>query len=201
MMQHDETPQHNQSSQSGRQQTAQRVRVEGLTKYFGSKIVLDNVTFGVSPHEVVCLIGASGSGKSTLLRCVSDLVEFEGGEIYLDGAPTHDPSFGKNGLHKRVGIVFQAYNLFPHINVMNNITLAPRKVHGVSRGESEAYAKELLELFGLEEFMSSYPEQLSGGQQQRVAIVRAMATRPDVLLLDEITAAPPRPRRPCCPSC
>jgi polar amino acid transport system ATP-binding protein len=169
--------------------STERVRIHNLTKYFGNKLVLDNVSLTVSQHEVVCLIGASGSGKSTLLRCVSDLVEYEGGEIRLDGVPIHDPSFGKNGLHKRVGIVFQAYNLFPHINVLNNITLAPRKVHGRSRKESEAHAHELLSLFGLEGFATSYPEQLSGGQQQRVAIVRAMANNPDVLLLDEITAA------------
>ena len=170
-------------------ETKQRVRIDGLTKYFGNKMVLDDVSLGVSPHEVVCLIGASGSGKSTLLRCVSDLVEFEGGEIYLDNVPIQDPSFGRNGLHKRVGIVFQAYNLFPHMRVLDNITLAPRRVHGVSRRESEAYAYELLRLFGLDGFAASYPEQLSGGQQQRVAIIRAMATKPDVLLLDEITAA------------
>ena len=169
--------------------TEQRVRIEHLTKYFGDKLVLDDVSLGVRQHEVVCLIGASGSGKSTLLRCVSDLVEFEGGEILLDDVPIHDPQFGKNGLHKRVGIVFQAYNLFPHIKVMDNITLAPRKVHGVSRRDSEAKAHELLALFGLDDFAHSYPEQLSGGQQQRVAIIRAMATNPDVLLLDEITAA------------
>ena len=166
-----------------------RVRIEHLTKFFGDKLVLDDVDVTVRPHEVVCLIGASGSGKSTLLRCVSDLVEFEGGTILLDDVPIHDPSFGKNGLHKRVGIVFQAYNLFPHMSVLDNITLAPRRVHGVSRRESEAGAHELLALMGLEEFARSYPEQLSGGQQQRVAIVRAMATNPDVLLLDEITAA------------
>lgn len=188
MIRNDQATKHTQTNKDGSQGT-QRVRVEGLTKYFGNKIVLDDVTLGVSPHEVVCLIGASGSGKSTLLRCVSDLVEFEGGDIYLDGTPIHDPSFGKNGLHKRVGIVFQAYNLFPHISVLNNITLAPRKVHGVPRAESEAYAGELLSLFGLDEFKNSFPEQLSGGQQQRVAIIRAMATKPDVLLLDEITAA------------
>ena len=170
-------------------ENGERVRIHKLTKYFGDKMVLDNVSLSVSRHEVVCLIGASGSGKSTLLRCVSDLVEYEGGEIRLDGVPIHDPSFGKNGLHKRVGIVFQAYNLFPHINVLDNITLAPRKVHGRSRTESETRAHELLSLFGLDGFAKSYPEQLSGGQQQRVAIVRAMANDPDVLLLDEITAA------------
>jgi polar amino acid transport system ATP-binding protein len=174
---------------AGNAGAAQRVRIEHLTKYFGEKLVLDDVTLSVKPHEVVCLIGASGSGKSTLLRCISDLVEFEGGTIYLDGVPIHDPLFGKNGLHKRVGIVFQAYNLFPHISVIDNITLAPRKVHGISRTESEATANELLSLFGLEGFATSYPEQLSGGQQQRVAIIRALANNPEVLLLDEITAA------------
>jgi polar amino acid transport system ATP-binding protein len=167
----------------------ERLRIENLTKFFGDKLVLDDVNLGVRPHEVVCLIGASGSGKSTLLRCVSDLVEFEGGAIYLDDVSIHDEQFGRNGLHKRVGIVFQAYNLFPHMKVIDNITLAPRKVHGVSRRESEANAHRLLSLFGLDGFARSYPEQLSGGQQQRVAIIRAMATNPDVLLLDEITAA------------
>ncbi|MFP4302858.1 MAG: amino acid ABC transporter ATP-binding protein [Spirochaetaceae bacterium] len=167
----------------------QRLRIERLTKYFGKTMVLDDVSLSVAPHEVVCLIGASGSGKSTLLRCVTDLVEFETGEIFINGVPIHDPQLGKNGLHKMVGIVFQAYNLFPHMSVLDNITLAPRKVHGVSRTDSEAYARELLSLFGLDGFSHSYPEQLSGGQQQRVAIIRAMATRPQVLLLDEITAA------------
>jgi polar amino acid transport system ATP-binding protein len=171
--------------------TDYRLRIERLTKYFGRKLVLDDVSLSVRPHEVVCLIGASGSGKSTLLRCVSDLVDFDAGRIYLDEMSIHDPGFGKNGLHlhKRVGIVFQAYNLFPHMRVIDNITLAPRKVHGSTRAESEAKAHELLSLFGLDGFATSYPEQLSGGQQQRVAIIRAMATNPDVLLLDEITAA------------
>ncbi|MFP4010791.1 MAG: amino acid ABC transporter ATP-binding protein [Spirochaetaceae bacterium] len=166
-----------------------RLRIEHLTKYFGDKMVLDDVNVAVRPHEVVCLIGASGSGKSTLLRCVAGLVEFEGGNILLDDTPIHEPSLGRNGLHKRVGIVFQAYNLFPHMTVLDNITLAPRRVHGVPRAKSEAQAHELLRLFGLEDFAMSYPEQLSGGQQQRVAIIRAMANNPDVLLFDEITAA------------
>lgn len=166
-----------------------RVSIERLTKYYGSNIVLDDVDLAVENHEVVCLIGASGSGKSTLLRCINDLVEFESGDVKLDGVSIHDPSLARNEVHKRVGIVFQAYNLFPHMNVLDNITLAPRRVHGVSRIESESYAHELLSLFGLDGFAASYPEQLSGGQQQRVAIIRAMATRPDVLMLDEVTAA------------
>ena len=166
-----------------------KIEIENLTKYYGDKLVLDDVSLNISEHEVVCLIGASGSGKSTLLRCVNDLVPFDTGTIRLDGKSITDGEYAANELYKRVGIVFQAYNLFPHMNVLDNITLAPRKVHGVSREESETYACELLGLFGLDNFALSYPEQLSGGQQQRVAIVRALATRPDVLLLDEVTAA------------
>jgi polar amino acid transport system ATP-binding protein len=166
-----------------------RVHIEHLTKYFGDKMVLDDVNLSVPNHSVVCLIGASGSGKSTLLRCVNDLEEYDAGTVYLDGIPTYDDRFGRNEIHKRIGIVFQAYNLFPHMNVLDNITLAPRKVHGVPKKQSEARARELLELFGLQGFEKAYPEQCSGGQQQRVAIIRAMATDPDVLMLDEVTAA------------
>mgnify|MGYP001547124481 CR=1 FL=1 len=167
-----------------------KIDILNLTKYFGDKLVLDNVNLKIEEHEVVCLIGASGSGKSTLLRCINDLVEFDEGRIELDGVSIHDDKFYKtNELYKRIGIVFQSYNLFAHMNVLKNITLAPRYVHNVSKAEAEDYALELLKLFELEGFAKSYPEQLSGGQQQRVAIIRAMATRPDVLLLDEITAA------------
>jgi polar amino acid transport system ATP-binding protein len=165
------------------------VRISGLTKYYGSKLVLDDVDLAVAPHEVVCLIGASGSGKSTLLRCVNDLVEYDTGSIELDGVSIHDPSLGKSELYKRIGIVFQAYNLFPHMTVIDNVTLAPRRVHRRERAASEKAALELLALFGLDGFAASYPEQLSGGQQQRVAIVRALATNPEVLMLDEVTAA------------
>ncbi len=167
----------------------ERLRIDNLTKYYGDTLVLDAVSLNVAEHEVVCLIGASGSGKSTLLRCVSKLVEYDHGTILLDGVSIDDERFNSNELHKRVGIVFQAYNLFPHLTVLDNITLAPRKVHGVSRAESETKAHELLDLFALEGFARKYPEQLSGGQQQRVAIVRALATNPDVLMLDEVTAA------------
>ena len=166
-----------------------RIQIDRLTKYYGDNLVLDDVSLNVDEHEVVCLIGASGSGKSTLLRCVNDLVQFDAGSIMLDGVSIFDESFGRNGLHKRIGIVFQAYNLFPHMNVLDNITLAPRRVHGVGRAESEQDAHRLLALFGLEDYSRSYPEQLSGGQQQRVAIVRALANHPDVLMLDEVTAA------------
>ncbi|MFP4310952.1 MAG: amino acid ABC transporter ATP-binding protein [Nitriliruptoraceae bacterium] len=163
--------------------------VEDLTKYYGQTLVLDEVFLDVYEHEVVCLIGASGSGKSTLLRCINQLVPFDHGRIRVDGVPIDDPSFGRTGLRRRIGIVFQAYNLFPHLTVLDNVTLAPRKVHGVGRAEAEARAQELLALLDMDGFARSYPEQLSGGQQQRVAIVRALATSPDVLLLDEVTAA------------
>ncbi|MCF2971491.1 amino acid ABC transporter ATP-binding protein [Synechococcus sp. Nb3U1] len=167
----------------------ERIRIENLTKYYGQTLVLHSVNLSVQNHEVVCLIGASGSGKSTLLRCINRLVDFDYGRIYLDGIPITDPRFGNNQLQKRIGIVFQSYNLFPHLSVLENITLAPRKVHGVSKIESWELAMSLLDRFGMKTFAHSYPEQLSGGQQQRVAIVRALATQPDVLLLDEVTAA------------
>ncbi len=166
-----------------------KIEVEHLTKYYGKNLVLDDVSLSVADHEVVCLIGSSGSGKSTLLRCVNDLVPFNEGVVKLDGVSIHDPEFDVKDLYKRIGIVFQAYNLFPHMTVIDNITLAPKKVHGRKKAESEAHTKELLSLFGLGDFADSYPEQLSGGQQQRVAIVRAMANKPDILLLDEVTAA------------
>jgi polar amino acid transport system ATP-binding protein len=167
----------------------QRVEITSLTKYFGDNLVLDSVDLSVGIHEVVCLIGASGSGKSTLLRCINRLVDYDDGTILLDGVDIQDESLPQNQLRKRVGIVFQAYNLFPHMTVLDNITLAPRRVHGLGRAETEARAHELLELFEMGAFAGSYPDRLSGGQQQRVAIVRAMATNPDVLLLDEVTAA------------
>jgi len=166
-----------------------KIEIERLSKYYGENLVLNDVSLKIKAHEVVCLIGTSGSGKSTLLRCINDLVDFDSGIIKLDGVSIHDETFNANQLYKRIGIVFQSYNLFAHMTVLENITLAPRRVHNISRSESDAYAHELLSLFDLQEFAKSYPEQLSGGQQQRVAIIRAMANRPDVLLLDEITAA------------
>jgi len=166
-----------------------RVEIENLTKYFGDNLVLDRVNLGVDNHEVICLIGASGSGKSTLLRCINRLVEYDDGRILIDGVDVQDESLPQNQLRKRIGIVFQAYNLFPHMTVLDNITLAPRKVHGLDRAATESRARELLELFDMGDYSNSYPDRLSGGQQQRVAIVRAMATSPDVLLLDEVTAA------------
>jgi polar amino acid transport system ATP-binding protein len=169
--------------------TTPMIDIDTVTKYFGEKLVLDRVSLRIAPHEVVCLIGASGSGKSTLLRCVNRLVAHDYGTIRLDGVAVDDPRFGKTGLQKRVAIVFQSYNLFTHMNVLDNITLAPRRVHGQSRAEAEDRGRDVLARFGMAGFAASYPEQLSGGQQQRVAIARALMTRPDVLLLDEITAA------------
>jgi polar amino acid transport system ATP-binding protein len=166
-----------------------RIEIEKLTKYYGEKMVLDGVDLSVEPHEVVCLIGASGSGKSTLLRCINGITDFDDGSVRIDGVDIYDEKFGRTGLYKKVGIVFQAYNLFPHMTVLQNVTLAPIKVHGRERGEAEAAGRKLLELFGLGQFVEAYPEQLSGGQQQRVAIVRSLATEPEVLLLDEVTAA------------
>ena len=166
-----------------------RIVIEKLTKYYGEKMVLDGVDLSVAPHEVVCLIGASGSGKSTLLRCINGLTEFDEGTVKLDGVDIFDEKFGRTGLYKRVGIVFQSYNLFPHMTVLQNITLAPIKVHRRDRAEAEAAGLKLLDMFGLGQFAQAYPEQLSGGQQQRVAIVRSLATEPEVLLLDEVTAA------------
>lgn len=166
-----------------------RLEISGLTKYYGDNLVLDRIDLDVDIHEVVGLIGASGSGKSTLLRCINRLVEYDAGTIKLDGVDIESEEMPRIELRKRTGIVFQAYNLFPHMNVLDNITLAPRKVHEVERAEAEKRAMELLGLFDMTEFADSYPDRLSGGQQQRVAIVRAMATNPDVLLLDEVTAA------------
>jgi polar amino acid transport system ATP-binding protein len=166
-----------------------RIAIENLTKYYGERLVLDAIDLSVAAHEVVCLIGASGSGKSTILRCVNRLTDYDHGSIRLDGTPVEDPAFGRTGLQRRVGIVFQSFNLFPTMTVLDNITLAPRKVHGRPRPEAEATARALLARFGMQGFAGSYPEQLSGGQQQRVALVRALATDPDVLLLDEVTAS------------
>jgi len=166
-----------------------KLSIRKLTKYYGDSLVLNAIDLDIHEHEVVCLIGASGSGKSTVLRCAGRLVPYDHGEILLDGIDIVHGEMKERALRKRVGIVFQAYNLFPTMSVLDNVTLAPRKVHGVKRSEAEMHARELLGLFDMTEFADSYPDRLSGGQQQRVAIVRAMATNPDVLLLDEVTAA------------
>ena len=162
---------------------------EGLVKRYGSAVVLDRVDLAVAEHEVVALIGASGSGKSTLLRCVSLLDELDDGTVRLDGEDITDPRVDADRVRSRFGVVFQAFNLFPHLSVIDNVTLAPRVVRGVGRGEAEEKAHRLLDRVGLAGKAREYPDRLSGGQQQRVAIVRALANEPRMLLLDEITSA------------
>jgi polar amino acid transport system ATP-binding protein len=165
------------------------LQLSQVTKRYGAKTVLDQVDLEVGEHQVVCLIGASGSGKSTLLRCINGLEQIQGGEIRIDGELVSGPWVDLELLRQRVGIVFQSYNLFPHMTVERNITLGPRKLRGLSRAEARAHAMELLSRIGLADRAGAYPDQLSGGQQQRIAIVRALAMEPQVLLLDEITAA------------
>lgn len=169
--------------------TSPVLRMESVRKTFGTSVVLRDVDLEVPPHTVTALIGASGSGKSTLLRCANLLEDIDDGAIWLDGEEITDPRVDPDAIRRRIGVVFQAYNLFPHMTVLENITLAPRRVHGVSRAEAEAHARELLERLGLGDKAGAYPDRLSGGQQQRVAIVRALAVRPRLLLFDEITAA------------
>jgi polar amino acid transport system ATP-binding protein len=165
------------------------VHVRGVSKWFGDLQVLDRVDLDVPEHNVVCLIGASGSGKSTLLRCLNMLEHVEEGEIVVDGQPLTGSKVDVNALRKKIGIVFQAYNLFPHMTVLQNVTLAPRKALGTPRDKAEAHARLLLQRIGLEAKADEYPDRLSGGQQQRVAIVRALAMGPKLMLLDEITSA------------
>lgn len=160
-----------------------------ITKAFPDVTVLRGVNLAVEEHQVVCLIGASGSGKSTLLRCINGLVAIDGGEIVLQGDRVSGPGVDVDQLRRRVGIVFQSFNLFPHMTVLQNITLAPMRVLKRSRDEAEGRALELLERFGLKEKALVHPDRLSGGQQQRVAITRALAMDPKLLLLDEITSA------------
>jgi polar amino acid transport system ATP-binding protein len=171
----------------GRAATA--LRIEGLHKSFGDLEVLRGIDLDVTEHEVICLIGSSGSGKSTLLRCINLLEPIDAGRIIVEGDEITAKGVDVNRIRRRIGIVFQAYNLFPHMRVIDNVSLAPRKVLGLSRADAEARAGELLERIGLADKARDYPDRLSGGQQQRVAIVRALAMQPDLLLLDEITSA------------
>ncbi|WFE66637.1 amino acid ABC transporter ATP-binding protein [Micromonospora sp. WMMD714] len=161
----------------------------GLRKEFGGQVVLDSLDLTVHEHQVVALIGASGSGKSTLLRCVNLLEELDDGTIELDGEEISDPRVDPDRVRRRIGMVFQSYNLFPHLSVLENVTLAPRRVHRRGRAEAEAQARELLDRVGLGAKADAYPDRLSGGQQQRVAIVRALANSPRLILLDEVTSA------------
>jgi polar amino acid transport system ATP-binding protein len=166
-----------------------RLALEGVRKRFGAKVVLDSIDLVVDEHQVVCLIGPSGCGKSTLLRCIDLLERIDGGRILLDGHEISAQGVDANAIRKRMAIVFQAFNLFPHLSVLDNVTLAPRKAHGMGRAAAEAKARALLARFGLADKASDYPERLSGGQQQRAAIVRALMIDPDLLLLDEVTSA------------
>lgn len=174
---------------SGRSLGKEALRIEGLYKSFGDLQVLKGIDLIVVEHEVVCLIGASGSGKSTLLRCVNLLEPIEAGRVSVEGEEITARDTDLDHVRRRIGIVFQAYNLFPHMSVVDNVTLAPRKVLKRPKAQARDEALALLRRFGLDEKANQYPDRLSGGQQQRVAIVRALAMEPDLLLLDEITSA------------
>ncbi|GAA0575496.1 amino acid ABC transporter ATP-binding protein [Paractinoplanes ferrugineus] len=160
-----------------------------VRKTFGASVVLDGLDLSVDEHEVVALIGASGSGKSTLLRCVNLLTGIDDGTITLDGEDITDPKINPDDVRQKIGLVFQSYNLFPHMTVLDNITLAPTRVHGRPVDEAKSQALEWLARVGLADKASSYPDRLSGGQQQRAAIVRALVNSPRLLLLDEVTSA------------
>jgi polar amino acid transport system ATP-binding protein len=165
------------------------LRLEGIHKSFGANEVLRGIDLELAEHEVVCLIGASGSGKSTLLRCVNLLEVLNAGRVWLGGEEITRRGVDVNAVRRRIGIVFQAFNLFPHMTVLRNVTLAPRDALRLPREEAEARATELLGRFGLADKRDEYPDRLSGGQQQRVAIVRALAMQPELMLLDEVTSA------------
>ncbi|MFT3986138.1 amino acid ABC transporter ATP-binding protein [Aestuariivirga sp.] len=165
------------------------LEIRDVRKEFGPIQVLRGINMNVDEHQVVCLIGPSGCGKSTLLRCINGLEKIQGGEIRLENDRVSGPGVDVNKLRREVGIVFQSYNLFPHMSVIENVTLAPSKVLGIGKAEAESKAMALLKRIGLEAKANEYPDRLSGGQQQRVAIVRALAMEPKVMLLDEITSA------------
>ena len=165
------------------------LELRGVTKSFGEREVLRGIDLTVTEHEAIALIGASGSGKSTLLRCIDLLEEIDDGDVFLDGEVITDPSVDTVAVRRRLGVVFQAYNLFPHMTALQNVVLGERHAHGISKGEAEERGRALLARFGLEGREHDRPDNLSGGQQQRVAIARAFSGRPRVLLLDEVTSA------------
>jgi polar amino acid transport system ATP-binding protein len=165
------------------------ITLEGVDKAYGKLQVLHGIDFTVRAHEVVALIGPSGCGKSTLLKCINLLEPVQTGRVSVLGQELTDPRVDVDVVRRRIGIVFQSFNLFPHLSVLGNVTLAPRRVLGQSKASAESAARELLDRFGLADKADSYPDRLSGGQQQRVAIVRALAMEPEILLLDEVTAA------------
>jgi polar amino acid transport system ATP-binding protein len=168
---------------------AHELELRDVHKSFDDKVVLDGIDLIVEPHEVVCLIGSSGSGKSTILKCINLLVPIDGGAILINDFDITGPGVNANDVRKSMGIVFQSFNLFPHMNVIDNITLSPRKVHGLNRSEATARAEELLDRFGLADKADEYPDRLSGGQQQRIAVIRALALEPKLMLFDEVTSA------------
>ncbi len=168
---------------------SEAVRLEGVRKSFGDNHVLNGINLEVQEHEVICLIGASGSGKSTMLRCINVLEPVDAGRIFIGGDEITGAGIDENAVRRKVGIVFQSFNLFPHMTVLRNITLAPQEVLGTPKARAEAEARELLERFALTDRADDYPDRLSGGQQQRVAIMRALAMNPDIMLLDEVTSA------------
>jgi polar amino acid transport system ATP-binding protein len=169
--------------------TSEAIRLDAVRKSFGTNEVLRGIDLTVAPEEVICLIGASGSGKSTLLKCVNLLEFVDSGRIFVRGEEITAPRVDVNRVRRHIGIVFQAFNLFPHMTVLRNITLAPMQGLRLRRGDAERRAVELLERFGLADRKDEYPDRLSGGQQQRVAIIRALAMEPDIMLLDEVTSA------------
>lgn len=166
-----------------------KLRLENVQKSFGATNVLDGISLEVAQGEMVCLIGASGSGKSTLLRCINLLEPLDDGAIWLDSQDIAEPSLDPQPIRQRIGIVFQSFNLFPHMNAVENVMLAPRRVHGKTRQALLPEVTDLFDRFGLADRMEHYPDQLSGGQQQRVAIVRALAMNPEIMLFDEITSS------------
>jgi len=166
-----------------------KLELAGVMKAYGDKQVLDGVDLTVGEHEVVCLIGPSGCGKSTILRCIDLLDSIDGGEIRLDGEVISERGVNQNDVRRRIGIVFQSFNLFPHMTVLDNVTLGPRRVARLGRRQAEQQGRELLERFGLADKADEYPDRLSGGQNQRAAIVRALIGEPELLLLDEVTSA------------
>lgn len=166
-----------------------KLSLRGVIKRFGDNTVCNGIDLDVQEGEMVCLIGASGAGKSTVLRCVNLLEPIEDGEIFLDGIDISEPGLDPQPVRRRIGMVFQSYNLFPHMTAMENVMLAPRRVYGKTRDELHPEMTDLFARFGLADRMEHYPDQLSGGQQQRVAIVRALAMKPEVMLFDEITSA------------
>ena len=166
-----------------------KLELENVHKSFGKKRVLNGIDLDVDEHEVICLIGPSGCGKSTILRCIDLLDDIDDGAVRLDGVEISGPGINANDVRKRIGIVFQSLNLFPHMSVLDNVTLGPRRAQRLDRQTTEDRAAEMLERFGLGDKITDYPNKLSGGQQQRAAIVRALMSEPELLLLDEVTSA------------